>query len=167
MDINFKSRSKYFAEVAIIAAMYIVLTVSFSFMSYAGMQFRISEALLVLVLFKRSAIPGLILGCFIANLMGPYGITDAVLGTFATLIAVYGIYKLKKMNIFVALIPAIIANAVIVGIELKIFTGEAFLSLAGAGGVFMGETLVLYTLGVLFYYALKKLKFKSDFENVS
>lgn len=165
MDINFRSKSQYFAEIAIIAAIYIVLTVFLPFISYTNIQFRISEALLVLVLFKRSAIPGLILGCFIANLFSPLGMPDLIFGTLGTIIAVFFIYKLREKNIFLALLPGIIANGILVGLELKIFLNIPFI--IGALGVFIGEAVVLYTLGVLFYYALKKLKFKSDYENVS
>ncbi|MCI0502610.1 MAG: QueT transporter family protein [Fusobacteria bacterium] len=164
MDINFKSKSKYFAEIAIIAAIYIVLTVGLSFISYSNIQFRISEALLVLVLFRKSAIPGLILGCFIANLFGPLGIPDLIFGTLGTVIAVWGIYMLREKNILVALLPGIVANTIFVGLELKIFLNIPFF--VGSLGVLIGETVVLYTLGVLFFYALKKLKFASDYENV-
>ena len=164
MDINFKSKSKYFAEIAIIAAIYIVLTVGLSFISYSNIQFRISEALLVLVLFRKSAIPGLILGCFIANLFSPLGIPDLIFGTLGTVIAVWGIYMLREKNIFVALLPGIVANTILVGLELKIFLNIPFF--VGSLGVLIGETVVLYTLGVLFFYALKKLKFASDYENV-
>ena len=164
MDINFKSKSKYFAEIAIIAAIYIVLTVGLSFISYSNIQFRISEALLVLVLFRKSAIPGLILGCFIANLFSPLGIPDLIFGTLGTVIAVWGIYMLREKNIFVALLPGILANTILVGLELKIFLNIPFF--VGSLGVLIGETVVLYTLGVLFFYALKKLKFASDYENV-
>lgn len=165
MDINFRSKSQYFAEIAIIAAIYIVLTVFLPFISYTNIQFRISEALLILVLFKRSAIPGLILGCFIANLFSSLGMPDLIFGTLGTIIAVFFIYKLREKNIFPALLPGVIANGILVGLELKIFSKIPFL--VGALGVFIGETVVLYTLGVLFYYALKKLKFKSNYENVS
>lgn len=162
MDINFKSQSRYFAEIAIIAAIYAVLTVFLPFISYTNIQFRISEALLVLVLFRKSAIPGLILGCFIANIFSPMGLPDVIFGTLATIVAVYGMYLLRKKPIGIALIPPVIANSIIVGIELKLFLNIPIL--AGFFGVLIGEAVVLYTLGIAFYYALKKLKFKSDYE---
>lgn len=164
MDINFRSKNQYFAEIAIIATMYIVLTVFLSFISYTNIQFRISEALLVLVLFKRSAIPGLILGCFVSNLFSPLGMPDLIFGTIGSIIAVFFIYKLKEQNIFLVLFPGIIANGVLIGLELKIFLNIQLI--AGVLGVFIGEAAVLYTLGISFYYALKKLKFKSDYKNV-
>ena len=116
MDINFRSKSQYFAEIAIIAAIYIVLTVFLPFISYTNIQFRISEALLILVLFKRSAIPGLILGCFIANLFSSLGMPDLIFGTLGTIIAVFFIYKLREKNIFSALLPGVIANGILVGL---------------------------------------------------
>lgn len=165
MDINFKSKNKYLAEVAIVASIYIVLTVFLPFISYTNIQFRVSEALLVLVLFRKSAIPGLIIGCFIANLFSPLGLPDLIFGTLGTILTVYGIYRLRKKNVFLALLPGVIANGLLVGIELKLFLNIPFL--VGAIGVAVGEGVVLYTLGILFYFALKKLKFKNDYENVS
>lgn len=163
MELNFKSRSRFFAEVALIASLYIVMTVLMPF-SYNNVQFRISEALMVLVLFRRSSIPGLILGCFIANLFSPFGLPDIIFGTLGTALAVYGIYRLREKKPVVALIPGVLANGLLVGLELWFFANIPFI--AAAGFVSIGEFLVLYTLGIAFYWALKKIRFPSDYENV-
>lgn len=164
MDLNFKSNSKYLAEVAIIATIYIILTMSLSWISYGQIQFRVAEALLVLVLFRKSGPAGLVLGCLIANIFSPFGWPDIVFGTLGSVLAVYGIYRLKNMNIFIALLPGVIFNALLVALELKLFVNlPYFLSAAYVG---IGQAVVIYALGIPLYYALKKIGFKNDYENV-
>lgn len=164
MDLNFKSNSKYLAEVAIIAAIYIVLTVMLSWLSYGQVQFRIAEALLVLVLYKKSGPAGLIIGCLIANIFSPFGLPDIIFGTLGSVFAVSGIYLLRKQNIFISLLPGVIANAILVGLELKIFVNLPFF--LSALYVAVGQAVVIYALGIPLYYALKKIGYKNDYENV-
>lgn len=164
MDLNFKSNSKYLAEVAIIAAIYIVLTVMLSWISYGQIQFRVAEALLVLVLYKKSGPAGLIIGCLIANIFSPFGLPDIIFGTLGSVFAVSGIYLLRKQNIFISLLPGVIANALLVGLELKLFVNLPFF--LSAMYVAAGQAVVIYALGIPLYYALKKIGYKNDYENV-
>lgn len=164
MDLNFKSNSKYLAEVAIIAAIYTILTVMLSWISYGQIQFRVAEALLVLVLFKKSGPAGLILGCLIANIFSPLGWPDIIFGTLGSVLAVYGIYRLKDMNIFVTLLPGVLFNAILVAMELKLFFNVPFFATSLYVGA--GQAVVIYALGIPLYYALKKIGFKNDYENV-
>ncbi len=164
MELNFKSNSKYLAEVAIIAAIYTILTVMLSWISYGQIQFRVAEALLVLVLYKKSGLAGLVLGCLIANIFSPIGWPDIIFGTTGSVLAVYGIYLLKDKNIFISLLPGIVANGILVALELKLFFNlPYFLSLVYVGA---GQAVVIYALGIPLYYALKKIGFKNDYENV-
>ena len=55
---------------ALIAALYAVLCMAFFSISYGDVQFRISEALTVLPLLMPEAIPGLLVGCLLSNLLG-------------------------------------------------------------------------------------------------
>lgn len=72
---------------ALIAALYATLTIALAPISYLGAQFRISEIMVLLAFYKKDYIVGLTLGCFIANILGPNGTIDIVLGTFATFIS--------------------------------------------------------------------------------
>lgn len=164
MDLNFKSNSKYLAEVAIIAAIYAILTVMLSWISYGQIQFRVAEALLILVLFRKSGPAGLVLGCFIANIFSPFGLPDIIFGTLGSVFAVWGIYVLRNQKIYITLLPGVIANAILVGLELKIFINLPFLATALYVGA--GQAVVIYALGIPLYYALKKIGFKNDYENV-
>ena len=89
--------TKRLTRTAIIAAIYAVVTVAIAPLSYMGVQFRISEILVLLAVFDPLYIGGLTLGCLIANLLGPNGPLDVILGTLATFISVYAIYLTGKI----------------------------------------------------------------------
>ena len=58
---------------AMIACVYAALTIACSSIAYGGIQFRISEILIFLAFYNKKYIPGLIIGCFLANLPSPLG----------------------------------------------------------------------------------------------
>ena len=95
---------------AVISALYATLTLAVYPISYGPIQFRISEALTILPLFFAEAIPGLAIGCFIANI--PMGIWDMVIGTTATLLASIATRYLKK--IYLGVIPPVVFNAFLI-----------------------------------------------------
>lgn len=89
--------------------------------SYGSLQCRISEAMTVLPILLPQAIPGLFVGCLIANLYTGL-ITDILFGSLATLLAALGTYLLRKRPLLAALCP-VAANGVIVGLVLSISQG--------------------------------------------
>ena len=120
-----KKRTIYLTQGAMIAAIYVVLTVfagAFNLASGA-VQVRISEALTILPIFTPAAIPGLFIGCLIANILGGAVIWDIVFGSIATLIGAVGTYLLRK-NKWLAPLPPIIANTIIVPWVLKYAYGS-------------------------------------------
>ena len=82
-----KKGTVYTVQAALIAAIYAALTYAVAPLSFGATQFRISEALTVLPVFTPAAIPGLAIGCIIANIGSPYGPIDILLGTVATVLA--------------------------------------------------------------------------------
>lgn len=147
----------FITQAAIIAAIYVVLCVVFLPVSYGAIQFRIAEALVVLPFFTPAAIPGLFIGCFLANLIGGCVILDVVFGSIATLIGAIGSYYLRKSKILV-LLPPIIANVLIVPFVLRYGYGEPlpipFLMLT----VGIGEVLAVGILGSVLLRALDAYK---------
>ena len=81
-----KTTARFLAMSAMIAAIYVVLTVVFAPISFGAVQVRIAEALTILPLFTQAAVPGLFLGCFLANLLGGAILPDVIFGSIATLI---------------------------------------------------------------------------------
>jgi uncharacterized membrane protein len=147
-----KTKTKYLIQAAVIAAVYAVLTVMLSPISYGPIQFRVSEALTILPAFTPAAIPGLFIGCLIANLMSPVGLVDIICGSAATLIAAFLSYKLRNRPLLVPL-PPVILNGVIVGLELKMIYTPQMPLLACMGWVALGELGACYAVG----YPLMKI----------
>ncbi len=105
---------------AMIAALYAALTLLLAPISYGAIQCRISEAMTLLPLLLPQAIPGLAVGCLVANLLSPVAIWDVLFGTLATLLAAIGTYALRKKPLLAALCP-VVSNGLIVGAVLSIF----------------------------------------------
>ena len=93
-----QQRVRFITLAAIIAALYVVLTlVSAAFgLSSGVIQVRISESLCILAFFTPAAIPGMTIGCLVSNLVTGANVLDVVFGTLATLLGVYGGYLLRK-----------------------------------------------------------------------
>ena len=103
---------------AVIAAIYVVLTVIFAPISFGPMQVRIAEMLMILPMFTPAAVPGLFIGCIIANMLGGAIALDVIFGSLATLIGAWGGYLLRRSRWLVP-IPPILSNALIVPFVLK------------------------------------------------
>ena len=105
--------TQFLVEAAAIGAIYVVLTILFAPLSYGEVQIRFSEALTVLPFFLPEAVPGLFVGCLVTNLMSTVGPLDIIFGSMATLLA--ALWTAKMPNKFLATLPPVICNAVIIG----------------------------------------------------
>lgn len=146
----------FMAQAAMIAALYVALTYVFAPISFSEVQVRIAEALTILPVFTPAAIPGLFIGCLLGNIMGGALVPDILLGSLATLIGAFFTWKLRKANPFLAPVPPIVSNTLIVPFVLKYAYGVdlpiPFMMLT----VGAGEVLSCGVLGMLLYFALKK-----------
>ena len=138
-----QSRGKYIAAASVIAALYAALTLALSPISYNVMQIRLSEGLTVLALYTPAAVPGLFVGCFFANILGPGGVTDAIFGSLATLLGALGVRALRRRP-WIALAAAVVSNAVIVGLELRYVLSVEMAPLLCMGWVALGEAVSIY-----------------------
>lgn len=157
-----KFSTKDLTLAAMVAALYTVLTVFLPIPQYQEVQFRIAECMTVLPFLFPWAAPGLIVGCFLANLLGSPFVLDWVFGTLATAIAC--LLTAKMPNKWLAPLPPVLCNAAIVGAEIAFFTAGgfsgAFWPLYGmnALSVGFGELVVCYMLGLLLLSLLPKVK---------
>ena len=153
-------------QAAMIAAIYVVLTVFISAFNLASgaIQVRISEALTILPVFTPAAIPGLFLGCLSSNLVTGCMPLDVVFGSLATLIGACGTYALRKHK-WLAPLPPIVANTIIVPFVLRyVYLAEGtipfFMLTVG-----IGEVISCYLLGSILHRVLDRYKehiFKED-----
>ena len=182
-------KTSYVAQAGMIAAVYAAATLITMFLlqglAWGPVQFRISEAVTVLAVLTPAAVPGLTIGCVVANLIslaingtGALGLLDVVFGSLATCLGALWCWKFRSRP-KIALLGPVIANALIVPAYLPIllqgigwytipFTD---ISLDGAYlpmyvfGVFatgIGQALVVYVLGLPLLKALKRFAVADD-----
>lgn len=152
----------YMLQAAMIAAIYVILVVLFNYWSFGPVQFRIAEILTILPYFTPAAVPGLFVGCVLANFLGGSILVDIALGSVATLIGAVGTYLLSKVKAkwltWIITIPPILANALIVPFVLKYGYGteEAIPLMMLTIGA--GEIIVCGILGMILLCILRKYK---------
>lgn len=155
-----KNTLKELTFAAMLGGAYAALTMLLPIPQYAGVQFRLAEALTLLPFLIPAATPGLFVGCFIANILSPYGLLDIIAGSAATLLACLWTQRVKNRRL--AALPPVVCNAVIVG-------GVIAFAMTGFGPGFwvayainalsvgLGEFVVCYVLGDLLLDAVAKI----------
>ena len=152
----------YIVQAAVMAALYAALTILQNTLlpgtASMAVQFRVAEVLTILAVFTPAAIPGLTVGCVIANIsslsvLGPY---DMIFGSIASLLAAVLMYLLRNKRLFklpiaAALMPAL-ANGILVGFEIEFFFVEGGFHFGDF--LFQGGCVALGELGVLFVLGL-------------
>ncbi len=155
------NRTLYIVHAAVIAALYVVLTaIAAGFdLASGAIQVRFSECLTILPYFTNAAVPGVTLGCLIANIVTGSAMPDVIFGTLATLVGAVGSYLLRK-NRFLVSIPPVLANAIIIPFVLKYAYG-----IEGSLGFFAltvgaGEIITCVIFGQILISALKPIQGK-------
>ncbi len=161
---KFSFTTRQIATAGIIAAIYAGLTLLLPIPQYGGVQIRVAEAMTVLPFLFPEAIPGLAVGCFLANLLGSPYVLDWIFGTLASLLAAIWTSKLKSR--FLAALPPVVCNAGIVGAEIAYFAtldGAAFWPAYAMNAltVGLGEAIACYGLGTLLLRALSRTRLPS------
>lgn len=154
-----KLSARFLTETGIIAALYAALTLALQPIAFGAVQLRISEALCVLPFFTPAAIPGLFLGCAAANALGSQmGLLDVIFGSLATLLAALVTYMIPQKFKYLAPLPAVISNGIIIGLllyyvdGLPLFESIAFISIE--------EGVACYAFGIPLLLALERHKTK-------
>ncbi len=172
-----KKTAKFISTAAIVAALYVVLSLLTYTFSYLEIQCRVAEALCMTIFYTPAGIFGVIIGCFITNLLGGSPI-DMIFGTAATLIAALMTYPiartirkkngpvLKMKHALLIPIPTVLVNAIV--IPFVLYFGYQVTSFANAEkmlpvllllslSVFIGETISCYVVGPIFVIALNRV----------
>ena len=153
----------FLTQAAVIAALYVALTyVSNALgLAYGAIQFRLSEILTVLPVFTPAAIPGLTIGCILANITSPFGVIDIVCGSVASLLAALCTYALKNVCIkglpVLTVIPPVLFNAVIIGLEIWYLEGRvAEIFIISALEIAAGQIVMCVAIGLSFIRIIRK-----------
>ena len=175
-----KHPALYIAQAAVIAAMYAALTILQNILlpgsASMAIQFRVAEVLAILAVYTHAAIPGLTVGCMVANIsslfaLGPY---DLIFGALASFFAALSMYTLRNVRFFrlpvlAALMPALF-NGLIVGFEISFFFNNNwsfnlpdFLFVGAC--VAIGELAVLFFLGLPLAYAMEKTNLQENLKH--
>lgn len=153
-------KSIFLTQSAAIAALYVVLTLLANSMGLANysIQVRFSEALTILPVFIPAAVPGLFIGCLLSNILTGCILWDIVFGPIATLLGALGTYFLRKKPKWIATIPPILSNTLIIPFILSYayqFEGSLPYFILTVG---IGELISCGILGLILYSGLSKYK---------
>ena len=155
-----KSNVRFLTHSALIAALYVVLTwiSAVLHLSSGPIQLRLSEALTILPVFTPAALPGLFIGCILANFLSGSLVLDIVFGSIATLLGAVGTYLLRKKSKYLAVIPPIVFNMLIVPLVLQYAYGvqDAYWFLILTVGA--GQILSAGVGGLILHRSLSKTK---------
>jgi len=174
----------YLTQAAAIAAAYVVLTLPLAQFAFGPVQFRLAEALTVLAALTPTAVPGLFLGCLLANLFNPQnlGPVDILGGSLTTLAAAAITWQLRRrwpemilspnrsrrsrrawLRLLVCLSPSVLLNALVVGIYLPFLIPDLVVSvpvvLATMLSILLSQALVVYAVGLPLLLALLRTRF--------
>lgn len=153
-DTNFLVKS------AAIAALYAVLTLVVPMPQYGPIQFRFSEILVLLVFYNKKYMPGLLLGCAIANIFSPMAWFDVIFGTLSSYIA----FRLmrKTDNIFIAsLFPVIMTSVPALGTYFILDNSTSFIMMLAS---FMASEFVMVSIiGIIIFKIIEKNSFLINF----
>lgn len=146
----------YLTQAAMIAALYVVLTVLGASLAFGEVQIRFAEALTILPVFTPAAVQGLFIGCLIGNILGGAILPDIIFGSIATFIGAFFTWKLRNQSKYLAPLPPIISNIIIVPFVLKygyqVPLPIPFMMLT----VGIGEVLSAGVIGLILHKALSR-----------
>ena len=151
---SFNASTRSLCRAALIGALYFLLTMIFQPISFGAVQFRISEALMLLPVVTADAIPGLFVGCLLSNLLGGGIWFDVVLGSIATLLAGVFARKLRSRPLLSAAMPVVFNGAIVGPVVYFAYVHAAGTPTSWAvlwstiGTVALGEAVVCYVLGL-------------------
>lgn len=171
MNRSVLKKTRALALAGMIATLYVVLTyLAMAFgLDKNAIQVRFSEALCTMAVLTPSAIPGLTIGCLLANILTGCAALDIALGPVATLLGAIGAYLIGKLYrrskkqwiLYLSPLPTVLANTVVVPIVVYVcYTAPEMQSVAfilySALTVFIGEIISAYLLGMMLYLAVEK-----------
>lgn len=147
--------TKVLARQAAVAAIYMVLTIALSGISYGPLQFRVTEVMTLLPFYNKEYIWGITIGCILANLASPFGIIDIIVGSFASFLAAVIMSRMK--NIWAASLMPAITN-ILVGVQIAVMSGTGANFFVVTGQIMVSQFIIVTIIGVPLFKVLTKNK---------
>lgn len=145
--------TKMLTRAGVIAALYAAVTLALAPISFGPVQLRASEAMTLLPVLWPEAAAGLFVGCFLSNLIGGYGILDAVVGGAATLVAALLTRRLRGNRVLAA-VPPVLVNGIVIGLLLHLVAdAPLWLTMLYIG---LGQAAACYALGLPLLAVLRR-----------
>ena len=149
---------RFLSQAGLIAAIYTALClvlhpISFGF---GGIELRVSEALTLLPVLMPSAVPGLFIGCLLANIMGGATMLDVVFGSLTTLAAALLTRKCREKPLLAAFWPVIL-NALVIGALLRYAYGLAMPLWLCMLSIGTGQAIACYVIGLPVMKMMKRI----------
>lgn len=148
-----KITTKKLTMMALLTALYVVLTFLVAPFSYGQIQFRISEILTLLCFYNPIYVISITIGAFITNLASPLGIIDIVIGSLHSLISCYAMTKVKDIRI-ASLFPALFSF--IIGFEIAYVEASKELFIPATLWVMLSEFIIVSIIGLAVFKVLEK-----------
>ena len=143
-------KTKELARIALIAAVYAVVTLILAPISFNVVQIRVSEALTLLPFFMGyPAVIGLFVGVVVANFFGGLGVVDIVFGSLITLVAAY--FTSRSRSLYTAGIYPVVFNALGIGLMLYFLMDIRLISLTAEEIMFLARDISGFLEGFLNY----------------
>jgi uncharacterized membrane protein len=154
------------AEVAIVSALYVVLTYVIAPIGYGPIQFRVSEAMIILVAARPHLIFFVPIGCFFANIISPYGLWDLVFMPVVSTIGALPMFFLGKRYLLVTSWIYGIVTGVGVGLMLTVLAALPEFGYLAITSFVTTSQLIIMTLAFFlfrnYFRFFKREKFPLD-----
>lgn len=147
--------TRFLARQAAVAAIYMVLTIVLSGISYGPLQFRVSEVMTLLPFYNKEYIWGITVGCILANIASPFGIVDIIVGSFASFLAAVIMSRMKIIWL-ASLMPAI--TNILVGVQIALMSSEPLNFFVVTGQIMLSQFIIVTIIGVPLFKVLTKNK---------
>ncbi len=147
--------TKFIAVNAVVASIYVVLTMPFGTATTGLIQLRPAEALTILPALCPYTMVGLAIGCGISNIVSMFGVYDVVLGSLVTLLAGYLTSTRLFRNKWLAPLPPIILNALILPL-IWMISDSSVGYIFSMCSLLVSQTIVIYGLGIPLYLITQK-----------
>ncbi len=145
-----------------------MLTIFLAPISSGLVQCRVSEAMSILPYFTFSAVPGLFIGCVLANLLTGMAAYDIIFGSLATLTAAYITYLMRnRVSKYLAPLPSVVVNALVVGWLLTYVYQVGVPYWDAVGYVAIGQAIACFALGLPLMKLLERFRGKLFGENAN